>query len=88
VRQLLWLEETLTTEYQVVNKFCNAALGVQDKNDVVCFDLGDRRSNNQTWIITVDEETSLLTLTHKQKKLELSKGHNFSPIAAQTGVSR
>jgi hypothetical protein len=82
MRQLLWPEDT--TEFQVVNKFFNATLSVQEDSSVVCFTLGDKRSN-QTWIITVDEVTSLLTLTHEQKKLELGAGKESSPSLAQTG---
>jgi hypothetical protein len=84
MRQLLWPEKG-TAEYQVVNKFFNAALGVQEDNkSVYCFSLGDKRCN-QTWKITVDEETSLLTLTHKQNELELGAGKESSPSLVQTG---
>jgi hypothetical protein len=84
VRQLLW--PTGPTEFQVVNKFFDATLCVQeDNNSVVCFDSVDKRSN-QTWKITIDETTSLLTLTHKQKSLKLGTGSNFSTCLAKTGV--
>jgi hypothetical protein len=84
VRQLLWPEEG-STKFQLVNKFFNAALGVQeDKNNSVCFTLGDKRSN-QSWKITINEETSLLTLTHKQNELKLGAGKESSPSLAQTG---
>jgi hypothetical protein len=83
VRQLLWPEGA--TEFQLVNKFFNAALSVEnDNNNVVCFALGDKQSN-QTWRITFDQETALLTLTHAQKELELGAGNNASPCLAQTG---
>ena len=84
MRQLLWPEEG-STKFQLVNKFFNAALGVQeDKNNSVCFTLGDERSN-QSWKITINEETSLLTLTHKQNELKLGAGKESSPSLAQTG---
>jgi hypothetical protein len=84
VRQLLWPKTT--TEFQVVNKFFDATLSVQeDNNNVVCFDSADKRSN-QTWKITIHETTSLLTLTHKQQSLQLGTGSNFSTCLAKTGV--
>jgi hypothetical protein len=81
VRQLLWPDE----EFQVVNKFFNATLTVQEDNSVVCFDSGYRRCNNQTWKITIDEVTSLLTLTHEQKKLQLGQGDNSTACLAEAG---
>jgi hypothetical protein len=77
VCQLLWPGKT--TEFQLVNKFFNAALGVQEENNsIYCFSLGDKRSK-QTWKITVDRWTTLLTLTHEQKKLNLGAGNESSP---------
>jgi len=83
MRQLLCSEGT--TELQVVNKFFNASLSVQeDNNSVVCSNLGGKQSN-QTWRISFDQETSLLTLTHEQKNLGLGAGKDSSLCLAQTG---
>jgi hypothetical protein len=79
VRQLLWHEGS--THLLLVNKFYNASLGVQeDNNSVVCFDSADDRYNNQTWTVAIDEVTSLLTLTHEQKKLQLMGQGNESTV--------
>jgi hypothetical protein len=80
VRQLLWLENNDAAEFQLVNKSVNATLSVQiDKYNVICFALGDKRSNLQTWKITVNQDTSMLTLLHKKNGLELGTGNRFSP---------
>jgi hypothetical protein len=84
VRQLLWPEGS--THFLLVNKFFNSSLSVQeDNNSVVCFDSEDKRCNNQTWTITIDEVTSLLTLTHEQKKLQLGQGDNSTARLAEAG---
>lgn len=84
VHQLLWPEGASASEFQLVNKFYNATLSVHQDNSVVCFDSRDKRSN-QTWKITIDEETSMLTLTHVQKSLQLGTRNNL-PCLVQTGV--
>jgi hypothetical protein len=82
LRQLLWQEHT--TKFAVVNKFFNATLSSQeDNNSIVCFDLGDKRSN-QTWKINIGKWTSLLTLTHAQKKLQLVTDKESSPCLFET----
>jgi hypothetical protein len=77
VRQLLWPEGT--AEFQVVNKFFNATLSVQENYSVVCFDSSDKRSG-QTWSIAVDDVTSLMTLTHAQNRLVLGTKSGTSSL--------
>lgn len=74
------------SEFKVVNKFYNANLSVQESGDVVCYDSSNKRSN-QTWKITIDEVTSLVTLTHVQNRLELgTKNGSSSLCLARTGT--
>jgi hypothetical protein len=82
LQQLLWQEDT--TEFQVVNKFFNATLSFhEDNKSVVCFDSGDKQSN-QTWTINIGKWNSLLTLTHAQKKLHLGTDEKSSPCLFET----
>jgi hypothetical protein len=87
IQKLLWPPGSEATEFQLINKYYNATLGVQtDNSSVVCYASGHKRSN-QIWKMTVDQKTSLLTLTHAEICLELGSANEKSLYLGQTGLN-